>query len=105
MTILSAATWYRWWSGDPAVQACRGETLVLLLMIVIAGIIMVVLHPYAALLQTQAFAAKDEGARKAAFEEFFRVHMPIRSLYMINLFLGLVLLGVKAKRSLRWKDL
>src|SRR5215467_2340215 len=105
MTILSAATWYRWWSGDPTVQVCRGETLVLLLMIVIAGIIMVVLHPYAASLQAQAFAAKDEGARKAAFEEFFRIHMPVRSLYMVNLFLGVVLLGIKAKRLLREEDL
>jgi hypothetical protein len=63
-----------------------------------------VLHPYAASLQAQAFAAKDEGARKAAFEEFFRVHMPVRSLYMVNLFLGFVLLGMKAKRLLPWED-
>lgn len=104
MTILSAATWYRWWSGDTAVTVSRGETLVLLLMIVIAGIIMVGLHPYAASLQSHAFATKDEGARKAALEEFFRVHMPIRSLYMVNLVLGLVLLGMKAKRSLRGED-
>ena len=104
LTILSAATWYRWWSGDPAVQVSRGETLVLLLMIFVAGIIMLVLHPYAASLQAQAFAAKDEGARKAALEEFFRIHMPVRSLYMVNLFLGLVLLGMKAKRSLRWEN-
>jgi len=104
MTILSAATWYRWWSGDPVVQVSRGETLVLLLMIVIAGIIIVVLHPYAASLQAQAFAAKDEGARKVAFEEFFRIHMPVRSLYMVNLFLGVVLLGIKAKRLLRGQD-
>jgi uncharacterized membrane protein len=104
LTILSAATWYRWWSGNPAAQVGRGETLVLLFMIVVAGIIIVVLHPYAASLQAQAFAAKDEGARRAALEEFFRVHMPVRSLYMVNLFLGLVLLGMKAKRSIRWES-
>ena len=104
LTVLSAATWYRWWSGNPAVSVHRGETLVLLLMIVIAGVIIGVLHPYAASLQAQAFAAKDEGARKAAFEEFFRVHMPVRSLYMVNLFLGLVLLGMKAKQSLPGED-
>jgi uncharacterized membrane protein len=104
MTILSAATWYRWWSGDPAVTVSRGETLVLLLMIVIAGIIMVVLHPYAASLQAQAFAATDEGARKAALEAFFRVHMPVRSLYIVNLILGIVLLGMKVKRFVRWED-
>jgi uncharacterized membrane protein len=105
LTILSAATWYRWWSGDPAVTVSRGETLVLLLMIVIAGIIIVVLHPYAASLQAQAFAATDEGARKAAFEEFFRVHMPVRSLYIVNLVLGIMLLGMKIRRFVRWEDL
>jgi uncharacterized membrane protein len=104
LTILSAATWYRWWSGDPAVTVSRGETLVLLLMIVIAGIIIVVLHPYAASLQAQAFAATDEGARKAAFEAFFRVHMPVRSLYIVNLVLGIVLFGMKVKRFVRWED-
>jgi len=104
MTILSAATWYRWWSGDPAVTVSRGETLVLLLMIVSAGIIMVVLHPYAASLQAKAFAATDEGTRKAAFEAFFRVHMPVRSLYIVNLVLGIVLLGMKVKGFVRWED-
>jgi Domain of unknown function (DUF4149) len=105
LTILSAATWYRWWSGDPVVTVSRGETLVLLLMIVIAGIIIVVLHPYAASLQAQAFAATDEGMRKAAFEEFFRVHMPVRSLYIVNLVLGIMLLGMKIRRFVRWEDL
>ena len=104
LTILSATTWYRWWSGDPAIHVSRGETLVLLMMIVIAGIIMLVLHPYAASLQAQAFAATDEAARKAAFEEFFRVHMPVRSLYIVNLVLGIVLLGMKVKRFVRWED-
>jgi hypothetical protein len=44
--------------------------------------------------------AKDEAAKKAALESFFRVLMPIRSLYMVNLFLGLILIGIKAKRSI-----
>ena len=105
LTVLAAATWYRWWSGDPAVRVDRGETLVLMLMILVAGIIIVVLHPYAASLQAQAFAAKGEAARKAALEEFFRIHMPVRSLYMVNLFLGIVLLGMKAKRLIRWESM
>lgn len=104
VTILSAAAWYRWWSGEPAVQVSQGETLVLLLMTVIAGIIILVLHPYAASLQAQAFAATDETAKKAAFEAFFRVHMPVRSLYIVNLVLGIVLLGMKVKRFVRWED-
>ena len=69
-------------------------------MVVIAGIIIVVLHPHAAALQAQAFAAKEEAARKAAFEAFFRIHMPVRSLYIVNLVLGILLIGIKTKRSL-----
>jgi hypothetical protein len=43
---------------------------------------------------------KEEAARKAAFEAFFRIHMPVRSLYIVNLVLGILLIGIKTKRSL-----
>ena len=100
MAIMCAASWYRWWSGDPAVAVSRGELVLLAGMVVIAGIIIVWLHPSAAALQTQAFAVKEEAARKAAFEALFRILMPVRSLYMVNLVLGIILIGIKAKRSL-----
>lgn len=100
MAILGATSWYRWWSGDQAVAVSRAELAILAGMVVIAGVIIVWLHPQAASLQSQAFAVKDEAARKAAFEAFFRVHMPVRSLYMVNLVLGILLIGVKTKRSL-----
>ena len=100
MAVLSAGSWYRWWSGDQAVAVGRGELALLAGMVVIAGIIIVWLHPHAASLQAQAFAVKEEAARKAAFEAFFRIHMPVRSLYMMNLILGILLTGIKAKRSL-----
>ncbi|BFU91223.1 MAG: hypothetical protein NTAFB01_24100 [Nitrospira sp.] len=98
--ILCAALWYRRWSEDPIVDVGRSEMIVLAVMVAIAGLIIVVLHPNAAALQAQAFATKDETAKKAALEALFRVLMPIRSLYMLNLLLGLVLIGIKAKRSL-----
>jgi uncharacterized membrane protein len=100
MAIMCAASWYRWWSGDPAVAVSRGELVLLAGMVVIAGIIIVWLHPSAAALQAQAFAVKEEAARKAAFEALFRILMPVRSLYMVNLVLGILLIGVKTKRSL-----
>ncbi len=98
--ILSAAVWYRQWSGDPIVAVGRGEMIVLAIMVLIAGLIMLVLHPNAVALQAQAFAAKDETTKKMALEALFRVLMPIRSLYMVNLVLGIVLVGVKVNRSL-----
>jgi len=98
--VMCAASWYRWWSADPAVAVGRGEITLLAGMVVIAGIIIVVLHPYAAALQVRAFAVQEEAAKKAAFEALFRILMPVRLLYMINLILGILLIGIKAKRSL-----
>ncbi len=100
VAVLSAGSWYRWWCGDPAVAVSRGELALLTGMVVIAGVIIVVLHPYAAALQAQAFVLKEEAARKAAFEALFRILMPVRSIYMINLALGILLIGIKTKRSL-----
>ena len=98
--ILCAALWYRWWSGDPIIAIGRSEMIVLAVMVMIAGLIIAVLHPNAVALQVQAFATKDESARKAALEGLFRVLLPIRALYILNLLLGIVLIGIKAKRSL-----
>jgi uncharacterized membrane protein len=98
--ILSAAVWYRWWSGNPIVAVGRGEVIVLASMALIAGLIMMVLHPNAVALQTQVFATKDETAKKAALEALFRVLMPTRSLYMMNLVLGIVLVVIKVNGSL-----
>jgi hypothetical protein len=66
----------------------------------IAGIIVVVLHPYASSLQAQAFAVKEEAARKAAFEALFRVLLPVRLIYMVNLAMGILLIGIRSSLSL-----
>ncbi len=100
VTVMCAASWYRWWSGDSAVAVSRGEMMLLAGMVVIAGVIIVWLHPYAAALQSQAFAVQEEAAKKAAFEALFRILMPVRWLYMVNLALGILLIGIKTKRSL-----
>jgi uncharacterized membrane protein len=102
LAILWATLWYRWWSGSPIVAVGRGEMMVLAGMTVITGMIIVWLHPSAAALQTQAFAAHEEAAKKAAFEALFRMLKPIRWIYMIDLVLGILLIGIKAKRSLSW---
>ena len=100
LVTLWVAGWYRWWSGDPVVSLGRGEMAVLAGMVVITGMIIVWLHPTAAALQAQAFAAHEEGAKKEAFEALFRMLKPIRWIYMVDLVLGVVLIGIKAKRSL-----
>lgn len=98
--ILCAALWYRRWSGDPIMDVGRSEMIVLGVMVMTAGLIIAILHPNAVALQAQAFATKDEATKKSALEGLFRVLLPIRALYMLNLFLGLALIGIKAKQSL-----
>lgn len=100
VAVLCAASWYRWWSGNEAVAVGKGEAVVLMAMVAIAGVIILILHPQAVALQAEAFAAQGEAAKKAAFEALFRVLMPIRILYGVTLVLGVVLMGIKAKRSL-----
>jgi uncharacterized membrane protein len=100
LATLWAALWYRRRSGNPAVAVSRGETMLLAGMVVIAGVVIVGLHPYAVELQAQAFAVKEEAAKKADFEALFRVLMPVRVLYIVNIVMGILLIGIKAKRSL-----
>jgi uncharacterized membrane protein len=97
---LCLAACYRRWSGDPAVSVGQGELVLLVVMVLIAGLVIGWLHPSAAELQAKAFAVKEEPARKEAFEAFFRLLMPVRTLYTVNLVLGIILMGIKAKRLL-----
>jgi uncharacterized membrane protein len=100
LIVLVAAMGYRQWRGNASPRISRGEWILLSAMGGIAGVIILVLHPQAATLQAEAFGLKDEEAKKAAFEAFFRLHKPIRSLYILNVLLGIWLMVLKAKRSL-----
>ncbi|HKR79665.1 MAG TPA: DUF4149 domain-containing protein [Nitrospira sp.] len=102
LIILISAMAYRQWVAEPVARVSRTEWLLLSAMGGIAGVIILVLHPQAAALQAEAFGLRDEQAKKAAFEAFFRLHKPIRSLYVVNVILGTWLLVLKAKRS--WQD-
>jgi len=101
--ILVFSMGYRWWSGEGVATVGRGEWILVSIMGLIAALIIIILHPQAAALQAEAFASKDEQARKAAFEAFFRLHMPIRSLYLVNMVLGIWSLVLKAKRCV-WQE-
>ena len=99
LTILISAMAYRQWVAEAVARVSRTEWLLLSAMGGIAGVIILVLHPQAAALQAEAFGLRDEQAKKAAFEAFFRLHKPIRSLYVVNMILGTWMLVLKAKRS------
>ena len=103
LIVLMSAMGYRQWCGEAI--ASRSEWILLSVMGGIAGVIILVLHPQAAALQAEAFGLKDEQAKKVAFEAFFRLHKPIRSLYVVNVLLGIWLLVLKTKRSLQQEGL
>lgn len=103
LIVLMSAMGYRQWRGEAI--ATRSEWILLSVMGGIAGVIILVLHPQAAALQAEAFGLKDEQAKKVAFEAFFRLHKPIRSLYVVNVLLGIWLLVLKTKRSLQQEGL
>lgn len=100
LIVLVAGMGYRQWRGVASPRISRSEWMLLSAMGGIAGLIILVLHPQAAALQAEAFGLKDEEAKKAAFEAFFQLHKPMRSLYVVNVLLGIWLLVLKAKRSL-----
>ena len=103
LIVLMSAMGYRQWRGEAI--ASRSEWILLSVMGGIVGVIILVLHPQAAALQAEAFGLKDEQAKKVAFEAFFRLHKPIRSLYVVNVLLGIWLLVLKTKRSLQQEGL
>jgi uncharacterized membrane protein len=101
LLVLVSAMAYRQWRGESFAAVSRMEWMVLSAMGGIAGLIILVLHPQAAALQAEAYGLKDEQAKKAAFEAFFRFHKPMQYLYILNMLLGIWLLVIKTKRSLQ----
>lgn len=76
------------------------ELIVLGAMVIIAALIVFVLEPASVSLQEQAFAAKVEAERKAAYDAFFRSHGVVRALYVLNLGLGAAMIPLKVRRML-----
>ena len=71
LAVLGVALGYRRWNGNPAMAIGLSELIVLAGMAVITGMIIVWLHPSAAALQAQAFAAHEGGRRKRPSKRCF----------------------------------
>lgn len=98
---VAARVWGLQAGGPPAAVPGRAETILFGTMVLVASLIIFVLGPQSIALQEEAFGAGDESARKVALDAFFRVHMIVRTLYMVNLGLGIWLLTIKLKSFLR----
>ncbi|ALA59718.1 conserved membrane protein of unknown function [Nitrospira moscoviensis] len=101
IVVLAAGMGWRAWNAPLQYAVGRGEALLFAAMVLIAGVIIFYLHPLAAARQAEAFALKAGEGRKEAFEAFFKLHMPVRSLYLINLGLGLFLAGARVRTWIR----
>lgn len=97
IVVLAGGMAWRAWRAPSDYAATWVEGLLFGTMVLIAGIIIFYLHPLAAARQAEAFALKAGEGRKEAFEAFFKLHMPVRTLYMVNLCLGLALVGVRVR--------
>ncbi len=87
-------------SGPWRAQIGMLELALLTAMVVIAMTLAFWLTPETARLQGLAFNAQ-EGAKRAAYDEFFLYHRWARALYILNLGLGIVLLCVKVRKWVR----
>jgi len=76
----------------------RSEWGLLIALVLLTGTIVVILGPKAIELQEVAFAAESQEAKKTAYEAFFRTHMIVRALHLINVGLAISLLVVKFRQ-------
>lgn len=97
IVVMAAGMGWRAWYASAPHAVVLAEGLLFAVMVVVAGIIIFYLHPLAAARQAAAFALKAGEGRKEALEAFFQLHMPVRTLYMVNLCLGLALAAVRVR--------
>lgn len=100
LMLLGSSAFRLWGSraqGLSEAAPSKSEAALLTLMTLVAIVVIFVLGPSSVTLQEQAFAVKDQSAKKAAYDAFFRVHMVVRGLYVLNLVLGIALLAVKTR--------
>lgn len=98
---IAARAWLAQTTGVPDAMPERTEVMLFGLMVLVAIAIIAWLGPQSVALQAEAFAAQDEAARKVAYDAFFRMHMVVRGLYLVNLGLGIGLMAVRLKSFLK----
>lgn len=75
----------------------RVEIVLLAALALVTTLIVMVFGPRAIELQEGAFAADGELAKKVAYDAFFRTHMIVRALHLVNAALAVSLLVVKIR--------
>jgi len=102
--LLSTAalrTWKAQHMPDRILSVSRGEWILLGILVLVTGLIVLILGPKAIELQEAAFSAETQEAKKTAYDAFFRTHMMVRTLHLINLGVAVSLLVTKFRQWLK----
>ena len=105
VVVLIGTALFRYWKHrqepEGYLPVKRSEVGLLMALTLVTVSIVTVLGPKAVALQEAAFAADSPEAKKTAFEAFFRMHMIVRALHLINAGLAISLLVVKFRHWVR----
>jgi len=103
--LLISTAGFRAWKGkhtqEHALPVKRTELGLLVSLLIVTVCIVLVLGPKAVELQEAAFAAESQDMKKVAYDAFFRTHMIVRALHLINAGLAVSLLIVKFRQWVR----
>ena len=105
VVMLIAIALFRYWKHrqgpNESLPVSRSEVGLLMALAFVTCLVVVVLGPKAIALQEAAFAADSQETKKTALEAFFRMHMIVRALHLINAGLAVSLLVVKFRHWVR----
>ena len=91
-------TWKVRQMPERTLSVSRSEWGILIALVLVTGSIVLILGPQAIALQEIAFAADTQEAKKTAYDAFFRTHMIVRALHLINAGFAISLLVVKFRQ-------
>ena len=104
LVVLSLLAFLRFrsYGQDPShiFSVTTGEWWLLGGMLVVTIGILGILGPQAIALQEQAFEAISQEEKELAYKQFFRLHMIVRALHMVNVGLAFSLFILKLRKSL-----
>ncbi|GJL53928.1 MAG: hypothetical protein NPIRA02_10600 [Nitrospirales bacterium] len=100
IVMVGCRYWTMTGSSNMLFPITRIEIILLLGMAITTSVIMGVIGPKTIALQEQAFEAVSELDKKTAYDQFFRMHMISRALYLVNVALATGLLVSKIRHVL-----
>jgi hypothetical protein len=100
MGMAAIRIWQSQFSTGTGIPLTTCEGILLVSMGCITVLIMWVLGPQAVALQELAFEATTEVEKKAAYADFFRLHMVVRALHLGNVGVAIGLFVFKLRKGL-----